>query len=96
MEVHCLLPLQIQIRRHFGLHFFNTCSPEIEAAYSNLDLFQLFVTEVMYNPPGGGDFEFIELKNPTDAPLDLSNIIVKINGPSSSALMVPNFMIGSL
>jgi len=50
----------------------------------------------MYNPPGGGDFEFIELKNPTDAPLDLSNIIVKINGPSSSALMVPNFMIGSL
>jgi hypothetical protein len=32
------------------------------------------ITEIMYNPPGGDDYEYIELKNPTDLALDLSRM----------------------
>ncbi len=34
----------------------------------------LRVTEIMYNPPGGADFEFIELQNTGTAPLDLTRV----------------------
>jgi hypothetical protein len=34
---------------------------------------QLHITEIMYNPPGGSDYEFIELKNMGDSAVDLSN-----------------------
>ncbi len=36
----------------------------------------LRVTEVMYNPVGGSDYEFIELQNTGPAPLDLSNVVI--------------------
>ena len=35
---------------------------------------RLQVTEIMYNPIGGQDYEFIELKNSGFAPLDLGNL----------------------
>jgi len=35
---------------------------------------ELRLTEIMYNPPGGDDYEFIELSNFGSAPADLSNM----------------------
>jgi hypothetical protein len=35
---------------------------------------QLQITEIMYNPAGGSDYEFIELKNTGDLALDLSTM----------------------
>jgi hypothetical protein len=34
----------------------------------------LSITEIMYNPPDGGDYEFIELKNTGGGQFDLSNM----------------------
>jgi hypothetical protein len=34
----------------------------------------LHITEIMYNPPGGDDYEFIELKNTGDTDVDLSHM----------------------
>jgi hypothetical protein len=47
--------------------------------YPPQDLTQLVLTEVMYNPPSigstnGGEFEFVELKNTGEQPLDLSGL----------------------
>jgi hypothetical protein len=33
---------------------------------------QIRISEIMYNPPGGNDYEFIELTNVDDKPVDLS------------------------
>lgn len=38
------------------------------------DLSMLRITEIMYNPLGGGDYEFIELQNAGASPLDLTNV----------------------
>lgn len=35
---------------------------------------RLHITEIMYNPAGGNDYEFIELKNNGDTPVDVSNM----------------------
>ncbi len=34
------------------------------------------ITELMYNPPGGSDYEFIEVKNVGDATMNLSNAYI--------------------
>ncbi|MCP4167477.1 MAG: hypothetical protein GY759_16530 [Chloroflexi bacterium] len=34
------------------------------------------ITELMYNPPGGSDYEYIELKNVGDATMNLSNAYI--------------------
>jgi hypothetical protein len=52
----------------------------VEAAFHPpQDLTRLVLTEIMYHPPSigstnGGDFEFVELKNVGDQPLDLSGL----------------------
>jgi len=43
-------------------------------AIANPILQNLRVTEVMYNPVGGSDYEFIELKNTGGSTLDLTNV----------------------
>ncbi len=55
----------------------NTYTATIPANISNLDNY-LRVTEVMYNPAGDPDLEFIELQNIGTASLDLTG--VRING----------------
>ena len=35
---------------------------------------QLRITEIMYNPPDGDDYEFLELQNGSDQPFDLSGM----------------------
>jgi len=37
---------------------------------------RLAITEVMYNPPGGRDYEFIEIVNYGDVPVDMTNLRV--------------------
>lgn len=48
-------------------------SPE-EAAYNSaVSIFDsLRITEIMFNPPGGSDFEYIELRNIAGSPIDLA------------------------
>ncbi len=51
---------------------FGTTSPDVSAYQQNL-----VVSEVMYKPVGGSDFEFIELRNlSSSTPLDLSPVTI--------------------
>jgi hypothetical protein len=53
----------------------------------------LQLTEIMYNPVGGSDYEFIELKNVGEDALDVSNMFfdegIKFAFPSGLAPLVP-------
>ncbi|GAB4434908.1 MAG: hypothetical protein Kow0031_16650 [Anaerolineae bacterium] len=53
---------------------------------------QVRLTEIMYNPPDGSDYEFIELKNVGNGPLDLSNATfsgINFTFPGSGAVLRP-------
>jgi hypothetical protein len=53
----------------------DTWSALHEATFTMVDrAAQLRVTELMYNPPGGNDYEFIELKNEGETALGLANL----------------------
>jgi hypothetical protein len=53
----------------------DTWSALHEATFTLVDrAAQLRVTELMYNPPGGNDYEFIELKNGGESALELANL----------------------
>ncbi|HEY53130.1 MAG TPA: hypothetical protein G4N94_06700 [Caldilineae bacterium] len=62
---------------------------------------RLCVTEIMYNPPGGGDYEFLELTNVGDAQMDLSFAQFEgirfhfpegsIIGPGESAVLIRDY-----
>lgn len=45
-----------------------------------LDAFTLSVTEVMYNPLGGDDYSFVELKNIGTKALFLDSVQLRIDG----------------
>jgi len=49
-------------------------SPICEAVFSVTGAQNIVVTEMMYHPPGGDDFEFIELKNISGDNLDISDL----------------------
>ena len=56
----------------------------------------LRITEIMYNPPGGDDYEFIELKNVGDTHLDLSGMAfegIAFSFPSGTLLPAGEFML---
>ena len=57
---------------------------------------KLHITEIMYNPPGGSDYEFIELKNVGDSPVDLSSMYFEGIGytfPTNSTLNPGGLMV---
>ena len=57
-----------------------TWSALVEASFVALqDFSQLKITEIMVNPSGGSDYEFIELKNTGPSPLDLAGVAF-VNG----------------
>ncbi len=49
-------------------------SPICEAVFSVTGSQNIVVTEIMYHPQGGDDFEFIELKNISGSNLDISDL----------------------
>jgi hypothetical protein len=54
---------------------------------------QLRVTEIMYNPLRGNDYEFIELKNEGDTPIELANLAfegINFTFPPSTPALPPN------
>ena len=54
---------------------------------------QVRITELMYNPPGGSDYEFIELKNVGAGPVDLSNATfrgISFTFPANAAPLPPD------
>jgi hypothetical protein len=66
-----------------------TLGPEVESD-------QLRITEIMYNPVSGSDYEFIELKNCGDTSVDLSNNRFKgidYTFPPGTGLLGPNRLI---
>ena len=66
-----------------------TFGPEVKTS-------QLHITEIMYNPPAGSDFEFIELKNCGDIPVDLSSnrfAGIDYTFPPGTDLLEPNRLI---
>lgn len=57
---------------------------------------QLQITELMYNPRGGNEYEFIELKNTGDTDIDLSNMTfdgITFTFPPRTDLLCPGEMI---
>ena len=53
---------------------FGEFSPICEATFSVTGVPGIVVSEMMYHPPGGEDFEFIELKNISGDTLDISDV----------------------
>nr|NIV00838.1 hypothetical protein [Phycisphaerae bacterium] len=56
----------------------------------------LRVTEIMYNPPGGDDYEFIELRNSGETILDLSPLMfegIDFVFPAGTTLAPDDFMV---
>jgi hypothetical protein len=56
----------------------------------------LRITEIMYNPVGGDDYEFIELKNIGDTPADLSGMSfegIAFSFPSGAVLPAGEFIV---
>ena len=54
------------------------------------------ITEIMYNPMGGDDYEFIELKNDGDTEVDLSNVSfegITFSFPSGTILPAGEFIV---
>jgi hypothetical protein len=55
---------------------------------------KLRITEVMYNPIDGDDYEFIELKNIGDSVMDLANVSldegIRFTFPPNTPLLAPN------
>ncbi|MCK5851669.1 chitobiase/beta-hexosaminidase C-terminal domain-containing protein, partial [bacterium] len=49
-------------------------SPICEAVFSVTGAQNIVVSEIMYHPPGGSDFEFIEIKNISGSNLDISDL----------------------
>ena len=49
-------------------------SPICEAVFSVTGAQNIVVSEIMYHPPGGADFEFIEIKNISGDHLDISDL----------------------
>ncbi|MCK5851668.1 chitobiase/beta-hexosaminidase C-terminal domain-containing protein [bacterium] len=49
-------------------------SPICEAVFSVTGAQNIVVSEIMYHPPGGDDFEFIEIKNISGNHLDISDL----------------------
>jgi len=49
-------------------------SPICEAVFSVTGVQSIVVSEIMYHPPGGEDFEFIEIKNISGYHLDISDL----------------------
>jgi hypothetical protein len=50
---------------------------------------RLHITEMMYNPPGGSDYEFIELKNVGNSAIDVSNMFfegISFSFPTNTTL----------
>jgi hypothetical protein len=57
---------------------------------------QLRITELMYNPTGGDDYEFIELKNTGDTTLSLANISlegVRFTFPPNARSLAPGELV---
>jgi hypothetical protein len=57
---------------------------------------RLRITEIMYNPMGGDDYEFIELKNDGDTEVDLSNVSfegITFSFPSGTILPAGEFIV---
>jgi hypothetical protein len=58
---------------------------------------QLRLTEIMYNPIGGSNYEYIELRNVGDGELDVSNMFfdegIKFAFPSGLAPLVPGELV---
>ena len=53
----------------------DTWSPLAQASFHlEQPISGLSLTEIMYNPPGGDDYEFIELLNRGNSPLDISHL----------------------
>ena len=53
---------------------------------------QLHISEIMYNPPGSDDYEFIELKNNGSSSFDLSGLSfegINFLFPANSSLLAP-------
>lgn len=67
--------LHLRARSLLGTNW--SAMTEADFSVQRLDL-PLRFTEIMYNPPGGDAFEFLELSNLGDLPLDLSG--VTLNG----------------
>lgn len=64
-----------------------------EAAFNITEqVSRLQITELMYNPMGGADYEFVELKNGGDAPIDLANMSfegIRFTFPPKIPLLAP-------
>jgi len=52
----------------------NSISPLCEAIFSVTGVQQIVVSEIMYHPSEGADYEFIELQNISGAALDISDV----------------------
>ena len=72
VEVHQTNPGSSDIV--FGLALDARLRSEETASNDELLSQNLRITEVMYNPIGGGGFEYLELQNVGDLPLDLSGV----------------------
>lgn len=61
------------------------------------DLAALRISEIMYNPAGGNDYEFIELKNTAALPLDVSGVAfvegIDFTFPAGSAIEAGGFAV---
>jgi hypothetical protein len=75
----------------------DTWSALNEATFSVIEAdSKLRITEIMYNPTAGSDYEFIELKNCSQVPIDLSNMTfegIEFTFPPATNLLGPRQLV---
>ncbi len=74
----------------------NTLNEPYLTADSDARIAWLSITEIMYNPTGGDDYEFIELRNNSDIPVNVSGASfegINFTFPFGSPLVEPGQMV---